>query len=111
MALGEKVNVGKSAVSKYERGEIQPSNEVLIKIAQELDCSLDFLLGMTDDPTRSHSYKKSDTEELGDSIKRIFVNAGMIDPDEEITPEFKEYASELIRSAIVLNKLVNNAPL
>jgi transcriptional regulator with XRE-family HTH domain len=52
-SLGKLINVQKSAVSKYERGEIQPSKEVLIKIAEVLDCTTDFLLDITDEPRPS----------------------------------------------------------
>ena len=113
VALGEKVHVGKSAISKYERGEIQPSNDVMIKISHELGCSTDYLLGLTNDPTPPlHLYKKNSAEEFGTAIKEIFVDAGMIEPDEEITPEFKEYVSKLMKHIIVMNRLINKgAPL
>jgi transcriptional regulator with XRE-family HTH domain len=43
--LGKKVNVQKSAISKYERGEIQPSHDVLIKLSEVLDVTIDYLFG------------------------------------------------------------------
>ena len=46
--LGRKVNVQKSAISKYERGFIQPSQDVLINLAEVLETSVDYLLGRTD---------------------------------------------------------------
>ena len=49
-SLGKLINVQKSAVSKYERGEIQPSKEVLLKLAKILDCSTDYLLGRSNTP-------------------------------------------------------------
>ncbi len=54
-ALGEKVNVQKSAISKYERGDIQPSQDVLIKLAEVLDVSIDYLLGR--EPVKSRSVR------------------------------------------------------
>lgn len=47
--LGIKVNVQKSAISKYERGDIQPSQEVLVKMADVLDVTVDYLLGRVPD--------------------------------------------------------------
>ena len=44
-SLGLLVGVQKSAMSKYERGEIQPSKQVLLNISEVLGCSVDFLLG------------------------------------------------------------------
>lgn len=57
--LGEIVGVQKSAISKYERGEIQPSNEVLLQIANTLNTSTDYLLGNTDDPTPPNAKKEA----------------------------------------------------
>ncbi len=48
--LGKMVNVQKSAVSKYERGEIQPSQEVLMAFSRILEVTTDYLLGISDDP-------------------------------------------------------------
>lgn len=47
-ALGKKVGVHKNVLGKYERDEVKPSIEVATKIAQELDVSLDYLVGNTD---------------------------------------------------------------
>ena len=42
--LGEKVGVAEVTVSFYETGKREPSLEVLCKIADELDVSLDMLV-------------------------------------------------------------------
>lgn len=57
--LGEIVGVQKSAISKYERGEIQPSNEVLLMIANTLNTSTDYLLENTDNPTPPNAKEKT----------------------------------------------------
>lgn len=46
--LGDKIGVAQSVISKYERGEATPSYEVLFKLAQVLDTTTDYLLGLTD---------------------------------------------------------------
>ncbi|MCL2352895.1 MAG: helix-turn-helix domain-containing protein [Firmicutes bacterium] len=43
-SLGTLVGVKKSAMSKYERGEIQPSKQVLENISEALCCTVDYLL-------------------------------------------------------------------
>lgn len=48
--LGMLVNVQKSAISKYERGAIQPSKEILLKLSEVLDVSIDYLLGREPSP-------------------------------------------------------------
>jgi len=51
-SLGLLAGVKKSAMSKYERGEIQPSKQVLLNISEALGCSVDYLLERTGSPER-----------------------------------------------------------
>lgn len=46
--LGKKVGSSGDIIGKYERDEVKPSIEVVIKIADVLDSSIDFLVGKTD---------------------------------------------------------------
>lgn len=48
--LGNFANVQKSAVSKYELGHAQPSQDVLLKFSEILKTTTDYLLGKTDNP-------------------------------------------------------------
>ena len=109
--LGEALSVGKSAVSKYERGEIQPSQEILKKLSDVLDCSVDFLLGITNEPKKhgesdlnstssAQSQKKNAAETLGDSLMQAFIDAGKLRPGEPLTDELKQYAENLVRAAL-----------
>ena len=43
--LGNKVNIKKASISKYERGTMQPSQETLVKLADILGVTVDYLLG------------------------------------------------------------------
>lgn len=43
--LGAMVGVSESTVSLYETGKRQPDNETLVRIADVLDVSIDYLLG------------------------------------------------------------------
>jgi transcriptional regulator with XRE-family HTH domain len=90
--LGKVVNVQKSAVSKYERGEIQPSQDVLIKMADILGCSIDYLLGRVMNP---HLAIMEDLpEELkGEGIKSLVVLKEAIETG--LTAEEIEYALTL----------------
>ncbi len=54
--LGALINVRKSVISKYERGAVQPSQEVLFQLSDLFDVSIDYLLDRTDK-------KKADTSE------------------------------------------------
>ena len=46
--LGEMIGVAKARVSDYEAGKTEPPLKTLIKIADALDVSLDWLCGRTD---------------------------------------------------------------
>lgn len=59
--LGEKVGASKFTISKYERGINEPDFETLKKIANALDCTLDYLAGKTDNPD-SNTYIHDDVK-------------------------------------------------
>lgn len=44
--FGESLNVTKQSVSNWENGNIQPSIDMLVKIAAEYSVSTDYLLGL-----------------------------------------------------------------
>ena len=46
-ALGKKIGTSGDVIGRYERGDIKPSIEVVLKIADALEVSLDFLVGNT----------------------------------------------------------------
>ena len=50
--LAEKVGVTPAAISNYELGQREPSYEMLLKIAEELDTTVDYLLEKTDNPSQ-----------------------------------------------------------
>ena len=47
--LGNLIGVSNNMIGKYERAEITPPLEVATKIAEVLDCSLDYLVGLTEE--------------------------------------------------------------
>lgn len=48
--FADMLNLTKSALSNYEKGNREPNFATLINIANALNVSLDYLLGRTDDP-------------------------------------------------------------
>lgn len=50
MKVAEIFGVGQSSVVRYEKGEASPSLELLVKMADYYDVSLDYILGRTDNP-------------------------------------------------------------
>lgn len=49
--LGLAVNKAESTISQYESGRREPDNETLMRIADVLGCSVDYLLGREDTKT------------------------------------------------------------
>lgn len=43
-------NLPNSAISEWAKGKAKPSLNAIVKIADYLDCSVDYLLGRTDNP-------------------------------------------------------------
>ncbi|MFS2103654.1 helix-turn-helix domain-containing protein [Ralstonia sp. Ralssp135] len=44
--LARRVGVNSETISRYERGLKEPMLKSLVALAQELDCSIDFLVGL-----------------------------------------------------------------
>lgn len=51
--LGEKINIRKSAISKYENGKAEPSQTILIQLSRVLNVSVDYLLGLEPPSTQN----------------------------------------------------------
>ena len=48
--LGEMIGVRKNTISQYEHGKRTPSLDVIRETAAQFDVSLDYLVGLSDDP-------------------------------------------------------------
>lgn len=48
--LAEMVGIGMQQIYRYENGKTEPDGDVVAKIAQALNVSADYLLGLTDSP-------------------------------------------------------------
>lgn len=53
--LSAAIGIDSITVSRYERGKSAPNAEKLVSIARTLDCTTDFLCGMTDTLTLKES--------------------------------------------------------
>ena len=54
--LAEQLGLTDRQVSSYENGQAYPTAPGLIKLANIFDTTTDYLLGLTDNPTRDPSY-------------------------------------------------------
>ena len=78
LELAERLNISKSSVNMYERGEREPNSEMLIKIADLFDVSIDFLIG--------RSVKGATHYSCGVSVFRASTQAIMDSLTEILTP-------------------------
>lgn len=62
--LSIEAEVTQETISAYESGKAMPSAETLIKMADFLDVSIDYLLERTDNPLVNRSAKDEDNELL-----------------------------------------------
>ncbi|GAB7387422.1 hypothetical protein BSNK01_12580 [Bacillaceae bacterium] len=53
--VAQRLGITRQGYGHYETGRNEPDNETLIKLSEILNCSVDFLLGLTDDPTPPNS--------------------------------------------------------
>ena len=62
--LSTEVEVSQEAISAYESGRALPSVDTLIKLANYLNTSTDYLLGLTDNDLKPFDREKNDYDEL-----------------------------------------------
>lgn len=70
--LAQRVNITEASLSRYENGIREPKSAVLTRLAEVLEVSTDYLLGLTDERT----YENSDISKKSEKdIKVILENA------------------------------------
>lgn len=93
-----KIKIG--TLSGYERSYRQPDLDMVIKIAEHLDCSVDYLLGRTNQ--RSHFYEdreptKAELEEILKNSNVMFDGAPLDDIDKEDLIDFVRIAMRTLK--------------
>ncbi len=53
--LSRRSGLAENTIGKYENGQVDPTATSLKTIADALDVSMDYLVGITDDPRRQHT--------------------------------------------------------
>lgn len=48
--LGEKLNISHYTISSYEKGRSEPNDEIKVRIARHFNVTLDYLVGLIDQP-------------------------------------------------------------
>lgn len=76
------LKINKHSISSYERDKSEPPDAIKIAMAQYFDVSIDYLLGMTDNPAPAHK-------------RRNAVLLPSAFPEERL-PELRDYVNYLI---------------
>jgi len=77
-ALGKLINTSGDVIGRYERGDITPSIDVVAKIADTLEVSIDYLIGKSNLQLDREAIKRLESiSELSEQNKSFILN--MID--------------------------------
>lgn len=96
--LGSKVNLTEFNISKYERESTKPDIETLYKLAEALDCSIDYLLCKTDNKENSIVEGK-----YNDDVIKIEIEGRNVNLTVE---EIQELINKLGAVGFDVNKLI-----
>ena len=98
-ALADKLGLSKSAVNMYERGEREPSFEVLEIIADFFNVDIDYLLGRTDKTTllpESSYYFNEDARELAEFMFKNPEYKVLFDASRKVKKEDIAFVKQMI---------------
>lgn len=105
--LGSKLNVQKSAISKYEIGRTALSDDLIAQLCQIFGCSADYLLGL------SNTYNCEMCQTFVAQEKRVFQKAlqgtELLSNDGTLLPECEEVISDFLsQNSAFLSILIQN---
>lgn len=95
--LGEKIGISPSTVGMYERDQRFPDKDILGKIADYFEVSVDYLLGRTDERNLNKEKPKLDP-----SIKTIAAHR--VNPYEDISEEGINKINEYIEMVRIMEQ-------
>lgn len=96
-ALGEKINISERVIGYYESGDRFPDEKTLRLLAHELNQSIDYLLGITDE-RKTISLKGSieENSQISANIKIEYINLAKEMQDKKIPPDDIKKIIEII---------------
>lgn len=81
--LAEHTGIPSSNISRYETGERKPDIDTLVRLADFLNCSVDYLLGRSDTPVLLASSGPEDLEDmLMRNEHRLTFRGHIMDPQD-----------------------------
>lgn len=98
--LGQRVNVSHATINRYERGINEPSFDMVQKLADALDVSVEFLLGIEREEGSSHVPMTDEELEILETI--------MANPDLRLMfRDLRSAPEQRIRDLITLWRILN----
>lgn len=110
--LADKLDGAKSTIAMYENETRKPSLEVLIKLSEIFNCSIDYLLGKSNYKNESDYIDKNIEQALltADNAKYLIEKYTNFDPD-QIVDKMLEYYKSGKNPIDVVNNILNFYPL
>ena len=71
LKLAMEIEISQEAISKYETNRAMPSSNILIKLANYFNCSVDYLLDRTNNPKMNTDTASNENEEIENLIFRF----------------------------------------
>lgn len=105
--LAKRLKIARSNISKYEKSQMTPSNELIVKMAEIFGVSTDYLLGRTNDRHRPyHELGAKDIKEIDTLMKDLEnqMDIGISFHGEPLDEQDREVLMQSIRTAIEINK-------
>lgn len=81
--FAQRLGMARTTYAGYENGSREPDNETLQKFADYFECSIDYLLGRTDQPDKPNIYMYHSNEEQNVSILKELTNKYNLDLTDE----------------------------
>lgn len=95
----KELNISLTGYAGYEQGTVKPSFDVLVKISELFDVSIDYLVGKTD---IKHTQAEADfAKELETTdIRSLMEKYDLMLDNHKLTPEEKKMAIKLLKTII-----------
>lgn len=80
--VAKEIGISSGIITKWKTIGTLPNGDTLIKIAEYLDCSVDYLLGLTDDPAPYKTTKKPAPESEDELNTELLKMLSRFTPEE-----------------------------
>lgn len=104
--LAQKIGVSYSAIAMYEQGNREPNNELLLKMCEVFDCSMDYLMGKTEYKTNDEMLEVYLKTQYEIDVHNAIINSEVLFLNGGFSPEQLKDIHNIIQD-ILLNEFSN----